>query len=210
MSYGYIQQLKLQEKTAQQNKFTIAYLSLFIYPNNETRIIIKPQQMDISMSCNDLNLILIMSNSAIELVNGIFIVKTHFFEYSILNYLYQWTWIKDPMGLFMGGLFICLFVCVFVCSSHSRSFQSYGGVIVTIEGLHMLTYSHSQPLRYVTRQLFQTISVRLVNIKIINCSGSILAYLNNAMQTKQHATKTPHSYLDRNRICQGKCLTHLS
>lgn len=39
---------------------------------------------------------LIMSNSAIELVNGIFIVKTHF-EYSILNYLYQWTWIKCRM-----------------------------------------------------------------------------------------------------------------
>ena len=36
---------------------------------------------------------------------------------------------------------------------------------------------------------FQTISVRSIYIKNINHSGSVLANLNNTMQTKQHATK---------------------
>ena len=45
---------------------------------------------------------------------------------------------------------------------------------------------------------FQTISARSVYIKNIN--NSIFANLNNAMQTKQHATKKPHPYSNRNKI----------
>ena len=43
----------------------------------------------------------------------------------------------------------------------------------------------------------QTISDRSVYINFINYSGSILANLNNTMQTKQHATKIPHSYSNK-------------
>ena len=50
---------------------------------------------------------------------------------------------------------------------------------------------------------FQTISVRSVCSKIINYSGSILANLNNTMQTKQHVMKKPHSYSNRNKIYKG-------
>ena len=47
---------------------------------------------------------------------------------------------------------------------------------------------------------FQTISVRSVYINIINYSGSILANLNNTMQTIEHATKKPHPYSNVNKI----------
>ena len=38
---------------------------------------------------------------------------------------------------------IIVFVCLFVCglSSHSRIFHSHGDVIITSEGLHILTYA---------------------------------------------------------------------
>ena len=39
--------------------------------------------------------------------------------------------------------------------------------------------------------------------KNINYSGSILANLNNTMQTKQHATKKTNSYSSRNKIYWG-------
>ena len=48
--------------------------------------------------------------------------------------------------------------------------------------------------------------VRSVYIKIINYSGgSILANLNNTMQSKQHATKKTYSYLNIHKIYQGLC-----
>ena len=50
---------------------------------------------------------------------------------------------------------------------------------------------------------FQTISRRSVYIKIINHSDSISANLYNTIQTKQHAMKKPHSYLNRNKIYKG-------
>ena len=62
-------------------------------------------------------------------------------------------------------------------------------------------------LRYVTRQLFRHLSVRTISIKIINYGGSILANLNNKMQTKQHAMKTPHSYsFTKDYFCGGRIL----
>ena len=47
---------------------------------------------------------------------------------------------------------------------------------------------------------FQIISCRSVYIKTVNYSRRILANLDNTMQTKQHATKKPNSYSNRNKI----------
>ena len=49
---------------------------------------------------------------------------------------------------------------------------------------------------------FQTISRRSVYIKNINYNRSILAK-NNTIQTRQHATKNPNSYSNRNNIYLG-------
>ena len=42
-----------------------------------------------------------------------------------------------------------------------------------------------------------------LNIKNMNYSSSILANLNNTMQTKQHAMKKPNSNSNRNKIYKG-------
>ena len=60
------------------------------------------------------------------------------------SYMYErrLTWVQTVFW----RVFVCLFV-VWGLSSHSRMFHSYGDVIMTGEGLQMLTYArHSWPL----------------------------------------------------------------
>ena len=56
---------------------------------------------------------------------------------------------------------------------------------------------------------FKTSSVRSVYIKIIVYAGSILANLNNTMQTKQHAMKKPQSYSIYNFEVEGSLVENV-
>ena len=62
-----------------------------------------------------------------------------------------------------------------------------GGVRTTLVRSSLVKVCHSSA--------FQTISDRLIYIKIINYSGSILANLYNTMQAKQHASKKKHTHI---------------
>ena len=72
--------------------------------------------------------------------------------------------------------------------------QRFSSAIMPFEKLQGLVSSHFLIISFVFtiwvyHSVFQTVSRRSIYIKNINYSGSILANLNNTMQTKQHATK---------------------